>query len=186
MPSETLALVKKSFADYLSRPEWNWSWFHTQTFDVHKCGYRKRNGRLAVHREICNESFGRMMNVIAKQAVIVYGFAFGELHRNGFPHWHALLHVKSNLFGQPRRVDVFDYMFRKYGRNKLLEYVPNQNVQVSEGVACVSDGVARYLCKYVAKEAAQGDAWWDFKGFMGGCEADPSQIAAVTGVRQYG
>jgi len=73
-----------------------------------------------------------------------------------------------------------------YGRCELREVVRGRSLEVGEGLRNVSDGISRYLTKYVAKESAGAQAWWDFKGFMSGLEAAPSQIAAVTGVRQYG
>lgn len=184
MEPRTLDLVKKSFSDYLTRPEWEWSWFMTQTFDFHKCGYRKRNGKLDVHREICEESFQRMMEFIGKTATICYGFGFGELHKSGRPHWHAVVHVGMDLYSQCTRESVWEYMFKMYGRNTIAEVMPCQGLQVHSGTALISDGISRYLTKYVAKESATGQAWWDFKGYMSGSEADPSQIAAITGIRQ--
>jgi len=186
MEPHTLSLVKSSFSDYLTRPEWHWSWFATQTFDYNKCGYLRRNGCRDVHSEICQESFGRMLGEIAKTAVMVYGFAFGELQQSGRPHWHAVVHVTTDLFDGPRRLDIWKYMFRMYGRSDIREVQTGQSVQVAEGVGKVSDGISRYLTKYVAKESATGQAWWDFRGFMSGSEADASAIAAVTGVGRFG
>jgi len=141
---------------------------------------------LCLNVYVSQESFGRMLREIAKTATMVYGFAFGELQQSGRPHWHAVVHVTPDLFDGPSRQDVWRYMFRMYGRSDIREVQAGQSVQVGEGIKNVSDGISRYLTKYVAKEAATGQAWWDFKGFMSGKEADPSAIAAVTGVRHHG
>jgi len=184
MRTEKLQDVKKAFAHYLSRPEWNWSWFLTQTFDVHKCGFLKSDGKPALHSEICRESFNRMMRKVADQAMSVYGFGFAESHRNGRPHWHAILHVKEDLFGNPCRTSIYNYMYKMYGRNQIRGFKPSVNVKIDSGIECVSDGVSRYLCKYIAKESHRNDAWWDFKGFLGGLEVPTSEICQHIGIRQ--
>ena len=162
-------LIKDSFADYLSKPYWNWSWYVTATFDPQK---QVQYPRLAEH------SWRFFLSRIADTAAMSYGWAFAESHKSGSMHWHAIVHVSENLLGQPRRKDIWEAMFKKYGRCEISAFRPT-NLQL--GINTVSYGVARYLTKYVAKDAATGEAWWDFAGNISGLEADSKQIRDAIG-----
>jgi len=170
--ADTFDSIKSSFADYLSHPCWNWSWVVTQTFDPFK---QKPYARLVEH------SWRYFMHRVARDANINYGFYFGEPHKSGLPHWHALVHVSENLLGQPRRCHIWEDMFERYGRNCIEPFV-GSNDRKSVAVGNVSEGIARYLCKYVAKESSRDQATWDFSGFMSGREADCARIRRLVGV----
>jgi len=182
METHTLSLVKKSFSQYLSHPCWRWNWVAHQTFDLDKCGYTKKNGDRDFHRLICQESYERFTREIRNTAMLHYGFAFAELHQNGFPHWHAVLHVEENLLGQPRRRSIFEYMHRQYGRSRIEPINRSDCGEYGTATGTVADGIARYLTKYVAKESQSDNAWWDFSGAISGFEADPSRIRAIVGI----
>jgi len=165
----TFELIKKSFADYLSKPYWNWSWYCTATFDPKKA---PQYPRLAEH------SWRFFMSAVGQTSPMSYGFAFAESHKSGAMHWHALVHVAENLLRQPRRKDIWERMFAKYGYCQLLPYIGGP---VALEVDSVSTGVARYLTKYLVKEATQDQAWWDFRGNMSGHEADAADIMSAIG-----
>ena len=165
--------VKSAFAEYLSLPEWDWDWFITQTFDPKKFK-RARNGRLLVPTNITVNSWKDFIRFTGSTANACWGFMFGELHRSGMPHWHALVHVQANLFDQPSRTDMWRHMWHRYGRFEARPYEPAKFQDVA--------GACSYLTKYVAKEAFQDDATWDFKGFLAGSEADSRQIVRACGV----
>jgi len=167
--AQNLQTIKEAFADYLSKPYWNWSWYCTATFDPSKMPQYKR---------IAEHSWRFFLSRIADTASISYGFCFSETHRSGATHWHALVHVTENLLGQPQRKDVWKQMFDKYGRNQIL---PFKASNFSHTIDTMSTGVARYLTKYVAKEAASDQAWWDFGGNISGSEANASQIRSAIG-----
>jgi len=177
MQTHNLELVKIAFAEYLSLPEWNWTLVVTQTFDEHKT---------PCHRNMSSDSFKDLMEYAGNEAVCIYGFAFGEQHKSGRPHWHAILHMTENLFEQPRRADIWRYMFDKYGRNRIEPYRPNACTVVNDGRQAerVGEGIARYLCKYVAKESARDQAWWDFTGFMSGQQVPARRIRELTGIKK--
>jgi len=168
----TYALIKDSFADYLAKPYWNWSWYATQTFDVNKLAKKKFYAKLHQH------SWRYFLNQIGLTASMSYGFCFAESHKSGKMHWHAIVHVSENLLGQPRRKDIWRAMYNKYGYNQIL---PFTNTEARMRAGCISTGIARYLTKYVAKEAAHDQAWWDFNGNVSGSDADPSEIMAAIG-----
>jgi len=166
---QNLELLKSSFADYLSKPYWNWSWYCTATFDPLKVPQYKR---------IAEHSWRFFLSRIADTSSMSYGFCFSEAHHSGATHWHALVHVTENLLGQPRRSDVWKAMFDKYGRNQILPY---EEADMELAVNSISCGVARYLTKYVAKEAANDQAWWDFGGNISGRDATVKQIMGALG-----
>lgn len=170
--AETFELIKQSFADYLSKPYWDWSWYCTQTFDWKKLAKRKFYARLHEH------SWRFFLSRLQETCSISYGFCFAESHKSGKMHWHALVHVTENLLGQPRRKDIWRAMYRKYGYNQIL---PFKSIGLELAVDSVSTGVARYLTKYVAKEAAQDQAWWDFGGNISGRPAEAAQIRDAIG-----
>lgn len=165
----TYELIKDSFADYLTKPFWDWSWYATQTFDPRKVNPYKR---------LCEHSWRFFLSRIAETACMSYGFCFSETHRSGMRHWHALVHVRTNLLDQPQRKDIWTRMFTKYGRMEIQPYKPGN---FDHTIKTVSSGIARYLTKYVVKESARDDAWWDFNGNISGSEADPSEIMAAIG-----
>jgi len=165
--TDTFYRIKTEFAEYLSQPFWNWTWYCTQTFDIEKLACKKFYPRLHEH------SWRFFLSRVAEQASMAYGFCFAESHKSGKMHWHALVHVKENLLGQPRRKDIWQTMFRKYGYNQIVPFV---DYGQSLATGNVASGIARYLTKYVAKEAAHDQAWWDFGGNMGGSEADVPEI----------
>lgn len=170
----TFALIKDSFADYLTKPYWNWSWYATQTFDPEKFGAYPR---------LHEHSWRYFLNQISKTAAISYGFCFAEAHKSGKMHWHALVHVTENLLGQPRRKDIWQKMFWKYGYNQIL---PFAHTELQERANCISTGIARYLTKYVAKEAARDQAWWDFNGNISGKDASAIEIRDAIGAPMSG
>lgn len=161
---DNFQLLKESFSTYLSKPQWDWTWYVTQTFDPQKVNDYPR---LAEH------SWRFFLNLVGNEAMMTYGFVFAEPHKNGRMHWHALVHVKENLLGQPRRKSIFQAMGRKYGYCEIYPYMRSQNLSMEDDVAT---GVARYLTKYVVKESAVDHAWWDFGGKIGGKEADVEEI----------
>jgi len=183
MQPQTMMLCKHAFTRYLSKSCWRWNWWVTQTFDYEKCGYKRKDGFLDVHSEICKESYHRFTKEIRKTAMLHYGFAFAELHKNGRPHWHALCHVSENLLGQPRRNEVWERMFAMYGRCEIRPVNAVLSNQIVDGRKVIGSGIARYLCKYVAKSAREDHAWWDFSGSVSGFEASASRIRAIVGVR---
>jgi len=87
------------------------------------------------------------------------------------------------LFGEPSRKEAWQYCFKKYGFSQIKPFHANTGLKVSS-IGKISDGISRYLCKYVAKEAYDDDATWDFGGFLSGSIAEPGEIAAMTGIRR--
>jgi len=169
--------VKSSFAAYLSLPGWDFNWFITQTFDPNKFK-RARNGCLLVPTNITVNSFKDFIKFTGTRSNACWGWMFGELHRSGMPHWHALMHIQPNLFGQPSRTSMWAHMWHRYGRFEAKPYLPARHQHVA--------GAATYLTKYVAKETFQDNATWDFKGYLSGSEADSGQIARAIGVHDHG
>ena len=167
--------VKTAFAKYLSDPKWDWTWFVTQTFNpkLKHTHYNFKRDRF--YGRICEHSWRDFLAFVGFHSSAVWGFMFCETHKNGYPHWHALLHVQESLFGEPRREDVWCYMFQRFGWNRV-DPVRTGDVSKTAG------GVCRYLTKYVAKVAAGADATWDFGGYLGGTEADTGQIVSASGV----
>lgn len=172
MQPHNLTEVKTAFADYLSQPDWDWNWVVTQTFDERK---------VPLHSSIVKDSFQQFMLEIAKTANSNYGFVFGEQHRSGRPHWHAILHVQTSLFGEPLRKDMWKWSFTKYGRNRI-EPCRDERSRRELAIADISMGIARYLTKYVVKDAARDEAWWDFQGFLSGRETPARRIFSHLGV----
>lgn len=177
MMIDTYQEIKAEFASYLSMPQWDWTWYATQTFDVNKLANKKFYDRLHEH------SWRFFLNRVGQTSPLSYGFCFAESHKSGKMHWHALVHVSENLLGQPRRKDIWSHMFRKYGYNQILPY---RSIGVELAIDSVSTGVARYLTKYLVKESARGEAWWEFNGNMGGNEADAGQIMSAIGMPKNG
>lgn len=171
MQPHNLERVKAEFALFLSETKWNWNWVATQTFDSFK---------VPIHSNIVHDSFNELMKKIARTAVMNYGFVFGEQHKSGLPHWHALLHVSESLWGEPRRSDIWDWAFKRYGRNRIEAFNPVIPIH-HESIGVISTGISKYMCKYVAKESARDEATWDFKGFMGGREVPTARIMDVLG-----
>jgi len=165
--------VKAEFASYLSRPEWGWNVVAHQTFDEHKC---------YITDTVCLRSWNSFLEYVGREANVVYGWMFGEHHKSGNPHWHAICKIEENLFGMPRRKMVWAHQYEKFGRFRLEPLRPDGNLMGDISTKTVSDGVSRYLVKYVAKEAFRGDATFDFGGFLGGKPADPKQICTAIGL----
>jgi len=174
--------VKSQFASYLSKPAWNWTWFVTQTYDINKCGFTRKDGKRAFHSQISKESFDNFIKRVGQASASCWGFVFEERHKTGRPHWHALLHVTENLFGDPRRDVLWKYMFEKYGRMEIRPFNCNRGAATDSDVGIISDGISRYLCKYLAKDSRRDDAWWDFRGFTSGFEAEARQIRELIGI----
>jgi len=167
--AENYELIKSSFSSYLSKPYWDWTYFVTQTFDPSKVKPYKR---------LCEHSWRFFLSRCQDHAAISYGFCFSESHKSGLRHWHALVHVTPNLLAQPDARSLWESMHSKYGRSQILPY-KESNIEV--GVATVSTGVSRYLTKYLVKESASDDAWWDFNGNMGGKPADAGDLMFAIG-----
>jgi len=166
---QTYDELKQSFSDYLSRPSWDWSWYVTQTFDPKRW---KDYPRLAEH------SWRFFLNMLSREAMMTYGFVFAEPHRNGRMHWHALVHVRENLIGQPRQKSSWEAMEAKYGYCQIETYCRSQRLRPEDEVG---SAIARYLSKYVVKEASRDQAWWDFSGNISGSDADTQQIMSAIG-----
>jgi len=164
--------VKEAMAEYLSLPNWDWDLYITQTFDDKKCKQ---------YSKICEHSWRYFMNYIGKQSSMAYGWMFAEKGKSGRLHWHALVHIDLNLFGRPSKEEIWAVMFRKYGRNQVLTYEDISTRPVG-GAPGPSAPAARYLTKYIAKDAAGGDATWDFEGFFGGSPADAAEICVQIGL----
>ena len=164
---------KASFSSYLTDPKWKWNWVVTQTFDTDK---------VPLHRSIVRESWQDMLGKIGKNSSCCYGWVFGETGRMGRVHWHAILHVQENLFGDPSRRQIWEQMFDKYGRCSITAYVCNQREIGNIATKTISDGIARYLTKYVVKDTFSDDAWWDFDGNLAGRWAAPARIMRVIGM----
>lgn len=174
MQPQNVRHFKQSFARFLSLPEWQWSWVCHQTFDSRKVG--DENGKL--YPSLIPWSFHHMMSEIARSAMLNYGFYFAERGALGRLHWHAIVHVKENLLGQPRRSEIWKEQFSKFGRCRFEPYTGLDNPVLGR----VSTGIANYLCKYVAKDVFSEDATWDFAGFMGGSTADSKRIGRLIGI----
>ncbi len=114
---------------------------------------------------------------------MIYGWVFAERGQMGRLHWHAIVHVSPNLLGQPSWGDMVDGMFQKYGRVVIETYKHCPVVTRNRDTVEVGTRLAKYLTKYVAKDASGRDAWWDFGGFMSGREADAAQLCSAIGVR---
>ena len=174
MQPHKIGHFKQTFADFLSLSDWKWSWVCHQTFDSCKVG--DENGKL--YPSLIPWSWHHMMATIARDAMLNYGFYFAERGKMGRIHWHAIIHVKEDLFGHPRRSAIWDEMFRKFGRCRFEPYQGPDNWCFKR----VSTGIANYLCKYVAKDTYSDDATWDFTGFMGGSTADSGRIGRLIGI----
>lgn len=170
---QTFGQIKDAFSDYLSLPQWDWTYFITQTFDPRR--YSKAYSRL------CEHSWRFLCNRLMERSIISYGFAFAESHKSGLRHWHALVHVTPDLFGNPTWDDIRKVMLEKYGRIQINDFKPDNWQLAGAQVNTISNGVSRYLTKYVAKESSGGDAWWDFNGNISGSEADAGEIMAAIG-----
>jgi len=165
--------VKGAMAEYLSLPEWDWTWFVTQTFDDYKS---------KPYPKICEHSWRYFLRLIGEPADQAYGWMFSERGKSGRLHWHALVHVSVNSRKDPKARNVWDTMYHKYGRCQVLEYVAGDS-RLTQDLRHCAVGVSHYLTKYVAKQSHGGDATWDFGGFIDGCEADSAQLSRAIGVR---
>lgn len=166
--------IQQAFHEYLLRPQWEWDWFVTQTFDTSKCGYNYRTSAgttKRLHSGIVYESWDRFMDLTGSEALCTWGWMFREAHKDGRPHWHAICHVEENMFGNPRRKAVWQKMFNEYGRMSIRPFDP-----------AVCDELASYLVKYVAKQSDLGESTFDFGGFLDGKVADTKQIISRIGM----
>jgi len=169
--------IQSAFHAYLMRPQWKWDWFVTQTFDTNKCGYHLKSTsgsgktRVRLHAEIVNESWDRFMALTGAQALNTWGWMFREAHKDGRPHWHAICHVEEDMYGNPRRKDIWQRMFNEYGRMEIRPFDP-----------AVCTELATYLVKYVAKQTDLGESTFDFDGFLGGRRADTMAIIRAIGM----
>lgn len=166
---ENLALVKAEMSSWLSDPQWDWTWVVTQTFKP----------QASQHRTRVPDSWMRWMQNLSSLSDVIYGFCFGELHRSGKTHWHAVVHVQDGLYGEVQRKEQFNWALEKYGRNRITAYQPNLREMGHLQTKKVSDGIARYCVKYVAKDYAIDSAWWDFLGFLHGNQVEPKQILRI-------
>ncbi len=169
--------VKAAFASYLSQSEWKWNWVVHQTFDEHKCD---------LYPSILGYSWREFMREIARNAMMNYGWCFAETGKLGRLHWHALVHVKEDLLRRPSRTEIWAHMFRKFGRNRIEPYKAGQRELGWIATKEMSDGISRYVAKYLAKETCLDNAWWDFGGFLGGKQADSKRIARAIGLDSEG
>jgi len=175
--------IKDSLANYLSDPRWRWNWVLTQTFDPSKPSLtywhdtrkeRRFRGGLVL------SSWRAVLAKIAETASINYGFVFGEQHKNGNPHWHAVMHVTENMWNEPRRKTIHEWCLETYGRSRITPCAP-ENIEIR--ARHVSDGISRYLTKYVAKEAHGDHATWDFGGFASGSAVEPEWLIREVGIK---
>jgi len=175
--------VKQSLANYLTDPRWQWNWVLTQTFDPSKPSltywHDTRKERL-FRSNLVLSSWKSTIAEIARDSIVCYGFVFGEQHKSGAPHWHAVMHVRENLFGSPRRKAIHEWCLEQFGRNRITP-MASENLEVRCGT--VSDGISRYLTKYVSKEAQSDYATWDFEGYVSGSKAETGQITDLVGIK---
>jgi len=174
MQPHQFQLFKQTFAEFLSLPAWKWSWVVHQTFD--DCKVRPSPSAIPW-------SWSHFQRTIARDAMMNYGFYFAERGKvSGRIHWHALVHVKENLLGQPRRRVVWKEMFDTFGRCSVHPYLGPYQGASALTIKRLSTGIATYLTKYVAKDSYSDDATWDFTGFMGGSTADCGRIGRLIGI----
>jgi len=163
---------QREFELYLSRPEWDWTWFVTQTFDKQKNKFDKKRG---FSKYLCQNSWGQFVEWTAEYSDLVYGFWFQEPHKSGFPHWHALVHVKENPLGSADPSTIWKRMFERYGRAKVRPvYKADTELTAAR--------LIMYLTKYVAKEARRTHDTWGFGGLMDGQPAEASRFADEIGI----
>lgn len=183
MEPHTRSRIKDSLSNYLTDRRWQWNWVLTQTFDPSKPSltywHETRKERL-FRTGLVLHSWNKVLAEIALRTWMVYGFVFGEQHKNGNPHWHALLHVRENAFKAVRRTSIHKWCLEEFGRNRITP-MASENLEVR--VDHMSDGISRYLTKYVAKEADGDHATWDFGGFLNGSKAETKQITDRVGIK---
>jgi len=177
MEPQTARPFNDQFAEYLSQPAWRWSWFVTQTFDDLK---QKPYPAMVKH------SWRFMMYEIARSAGCTYSWVFAEIGRFGRIHWHALVHVTPNLRNEPNIDEVWNYMYKRYGRCHLDPINGPDKGQYPHPCIEKAQGVTAYLTKYVAKDQFQGSTYWDFMGFLGGSLADSRRIQSAIGLPKAG
>lgn len=173
MEPHTRSEFKRTFSEYLSLPEWDWTYVACQTFD---------DDKHHLSHSLIPWSWGHFMREIARDAIVNYGFYFAERGRMGRLHWHALVHVRSNLLGQPRRHELQAEQSNRFGFFQLVPFIAQDTRMHSLAVAKIATGIATYLTKYVAKDTWSDDATWDFTGFMGGSKVDCGRIARAIGL----
>lgn len=176
MEPHKVSIFKQSFADFISLSAWQWNWVAHQTFRPRIIDDVEQK----LYPSLIAWSWHHFMRTIARDAMLNYGFFFAEKGKFGRLHWHAVLHVKENLFGNPRRTDVWEEMHDKFGRCRFEPYMGAHLGPAKR----VSTGISNYLCKYVAKEVNTDNATWDFTGFMGGSTADSARIGRLIGIEQ--
>jgi len=163
---------KRTFSEYLSKPQWDWNYVAHQTFD---------SGKNNLSAGLVEWSWNHFMRSAAREAMMCYGFYFAERGATGRLHWHALVHIKHNLLGLPLRSELQAGQRDLFGFFSLIPHWENVTPAMKSGHA-VARGIATYLTKYVAKDAYSDDATWDFTGFMGGSMVDSRRIARAIGV----
>ena len=168
------AEIQEQFERYLLKPQWGWNWYVTQTFDLSKCGFTRRDGRRSLPSNIVEDSWNTFSRLVGERALCSWGWMFQEKHKNGRPHWHSIFHIEEGLFGEPRASDIWEMLFVKYGRMEIRPFKPE---------LCTS--LASYLTKYVAKDFRIGDPVFDFAGYLGGSKADTSELQSVIGLKPF-
>lgn len=173
MEPHTRHEFKRTFSEYLSLPEWDWTYVACQTFD---------DDKYHLSHSLIPWSWAHFMQEAAREALMNYGFFFAERGKGGRLHWHALVHIRPNLFGLPRRHELQAEQSNKFGFFQLVPYQTQGTRLHSPAVEKIATGIATYLTKYVAKDTWSDDATWDFSGFLGGSRADSARIARAIGV----
>lgn len=170
--------LKEEFERWLSDETWNWTTYATLTFSR-----PMRKG--ALH-------FGRAWaRFIARTAPKLWGFIFQETHSDGQRlHLHALFSVTPNLVGEPTNREMWSWWFQKFGRALVVDVRKrSQHTEkwprhkkhekiVNEFVS----PLARYLTKYMVKEAYLATFDWDFYAFADGSELTSEEFHACSGV----
>ena len=168
-----LDLLTSSLAAWLSSPTWDWTWVVHQTFDEKKC---------TLGRGLVLHSWRSLMREIAKDATINYGFCFGERGALGRIHFHALVHMTPSIFGYPVIDEIGPAMYALFGYCRIEPFIGGLNERGHLSIEKMSGGVARYLTKYIAKEAGYHDSTWDFEGLISGRVATGEQLKRAIGM----
>lgn len=140
MPADTIA---GGYAELIARERWQW--FATLTF---RPDHLRASG--GIHPEKADKAFRFFLRCLNEK---LYGkrwqrvphggvvWARGqELHKNGKPHFHAVLAAPDlDLNASAQRYAWHEFWYREFGRNQI-EQPRNQ------------EEVAGYVSKYVAKE----------------------------------
>lgn len=167
MEPHSFERVKAEFAQYLSLPEWQWTHVITQTYD---------NAKTPIYPLLPLHSWRFFNNYLRPRSPENYGWMFAEKGKTGRLHWHGLVRIVKDLFGKPTDDELWQYMFNRYGRCKVEPLREEQNWLGNVTFRTVSNGISRYLTKYVVKDAISDNAVFDFAGNLDGQEADCKRL----------